>query len=192
MCCSFTVTPLGYAGRASSTSPRRETDMTTTRRQQASKATKADRRLSGEVRRHAAVWARSQYQLVVVAAEFADSGEWALDGSPTAAHWLAAVADVETCTTREWIRIGRCLEECCPRPRTRSPPGNSPTPRSGPSPASPPPPTNTNSSRSPDQPQPTASPEPWRHGRTTRAPRRVGNTSAREPGRLVGGPNQTG
>ncbi|MGI9615471.1 MAG: hypothetical protein ACR2QO_21340 [Acidimicrobiales bacterium] len=44
-----------------------------------------------------------------MAAEFADSGEWALDGSPTAAHWLAAVADVETCTTREWIRIGRCL-----------------------------------------------------------------------------------
>ncbi|MGI9616882.1 MAG: hypothetical protein ACR2QO_28460, partial [Acidimicrobiales bacterium] len=82
--------------------------MPTTTSPTVSKAT-ADRRLSGEVRRHAAAWARSQYQLVVVAAEFADSGEWALDGSPTAAHWLATVADVETCTTREWIRIGRCL-----------------------------------------------------------------------------------
>jgi len=45
----------------------------------------------------------------MLAAEFADTGDWALDGSPTAAHWLAAVADVETCTTREWIRIGRAL-----------------------------------------------------------------------------------
>ena len=68
-----------------------------------------DRPLSTQVRRHAAQWARSQYQLVVLAAEFADSDEWALDGSPTPAHWLAAIADVETCTAREWIRIGRCL-----------------------------------------------------------------------------------
>ncbi len=30
-----------------------------------------------------------------LAAQFADSAEWVLDGSPTAAHWLASVADVE-------------------------------------------------------------------------------------------------
>lgn len=54
-------------------------------------------------------WSRSQHQLVVAAADFADSGEWAAAGSPTAAHWLAAVADVEVSTAREWVRIGRQL-----------------------------------------------------------------------------------
>ncbi|MFV2040342.1 MAG: hypothetical protein ACC660_08860, partial [Acidimicrobiales bacterium] len=49
-------------------------------------------RLSARLRDAAAVWARSQHQLVVLAAEFADSAEWVLDGSPTPAHWLAAVA----------------------------------------------------------------------------------------------------
>jgi hypothetical protein len=55
------------------------------------------------------MWARSQYRLVILAAEFADSVEWLMDGSPSAAHWLAEVADVETCTAREWIRVGRKL-----------------------------------------------------------------------------------
>ena len=65
--------------------------------------------LAAELREVAAIWSRSQHRLVVLAAEFADSTEWILDGSPTAAHWLADVADVEACTTREWIRIGRLL-----------------------------------------------------------------------------------
>jgi hypothetical protein len=55
-------------------------------------------------------WATSQYELVTLAAEFADSPDWILTGSPTAAHWLAIIADVEPCTTREWIRIGRLLQ----------------------------------------------------------------------------------
>jgi len=55
-------------------------------------------------------WARSQYELVVLAAEFAESPEWVLTGSPTAAHWLAAIADIEPCTAREWIRIGKKLQ----------------------------------------------------------------------------------
>lgn len=54
-------------------------------------------------------WAKSQYELVTLAAEFADSPEWILTGSPTAAHWLAIIADVQPCTAREWIRIGRLL-----------------------------------------------------------------------------------
>ncbi|MFN3218756.1 MAG: DUF222 domain-containing protein [Acidimicrobiales bacterium] len=58
--------------------------------------------LSGELRRY-------QYRIVVAAAAFAESPEWILDGSPTAAHWLATVADVEACTAREWIRIGKAL-----------------------------------------------------------------------------------
>ena len=65
--------------------------------------------LATKLRETAGVWARSQYELVILAAEFADSGEWVLDGAPTAASWLSDIADVETCTTREWIRIGRCL-----------------------------------------------------------------------------------
>ena len=57
----------------------------------------------------AAAWMRHQHELVVLAAELADGPEWLLDGSPTPAHWLAAVADVEACTAREWIRIGKLL-----------------------------------------------------------------------------------
>lgn len=74
-----------------------------------STTTTTDRPIAHRLRRAASLWARSQHELVTLAADFADSGEWVLDGSPTAAHWLAAVADVETCTTREWIRIGRAL-----------------------------------------------------------------------------------
>jgi len=56
-------------------------------------------------------WSRSQYRLVTLAADFADSGQWALEGASTAAHWIAEAADVEICTAREWIRIGRQLRE---------------------------------------------------------------------------------
>lgn len=54
---------------------------------------------------------QDQHQLVVTAAAFADSGEWAIDGASSAGAWLAAVADVEACTAREWIRIGRLVED---------------------------------------------------------------------------------
>lgn len=57
----------------------------------------------------AAAWARHQYDIITLAAELADGHDWTLDGSPTAAHWLADAADVETCTAREWIRIGKLL-----------------------------------------------------------------------------------
>lgn len=67
------------------------------------------RPLSSRLREIAETWAQSQYLLVVLAADFADSDEWASAGSSTAAHWLARVADVEVSTAREWIRIGRKL-----------------------------------------------------------------------------------
>ena len=54
-------------------------------------------------------WSTSQRAVVDLAATFADSHEWAAAGSPTAAHWIATVADIEVCTAREWIRIGRQL-----------------------------------------------------------------------------------
>ncbi len=54
-------------------------------------------------------WSRSLHELVTAAAEFADSGEWLADGSPTPAAWLANAAGVEACTARDWIRVGRSL-----------------------------------------------------------------------------------
>ena len=54
-------------------------------------------------------WSRGQRDIVGLAADFADSGEWALHHARSAAHWLAEAADVEACTAREWIRIGRLL-----------------------------------------------------------------------------------
>ena len=41
--------------------------------------------------------ARCQYRLVGASADFADSNEWVIAGSPTAAHYLAGLADVEVC-----------------------------------------------------------------------------------------------
>ena len=73
--------------------------------------TEAATPLRDRLRDTAAIWARSQYELVTLAAEFAESGEWMLDGSTTAASWLAAVADIEASTAREWIRVGRCLQQ---------------------------------------------------------------------------------
>ncbi len=65
--------------------------------------------LAEQVRSAARSWAHGQYRLVVLAADFADSIEWVLDGSPSAAHWLAHTVDIEACTAREWIRVGRKL-----------------------------------------------------------------------------------
>lgn len=55
--------------------------------------------------------ARCQWRIVCASADFADSHEWASAGSPTAAHYLADLADIEVCTAREWIRVGRRLRE---------------------------------------------------------------------------------
>lgn len=68
------------------------------------------RPLGSELVEVARRWADSQYRLVVLAAQFADSVEWVLE-SPTAAHWLAHTTDVEPCTAREWIRIGHKLRD---------------------------------------------------------------------------------
>jgi Domain of unknown function (DUF222) len=56
-----------------------------------------------------AAWSTSQRTVVGLAADFADSGEWAAAGVASAAHWIAEVADIELSTAREWIRIGRLL-----------------------------------------------------------------------------------
>jgi hypothetical protein len=52
--------------------------------------------------------ARSQYDVVRLAAEFEESTEWYLSFT-TPAHWIAAQLDVCVSTAREWIRIGKAL-----------------------------------------------------------------------------------
>ncbi len=54
-------------------------------------------------------WSTSQRTIIGLAADFADSGEWMATGAASAAHWIAAAADIEVCTAREWIRVGRRL-----------------------------------------------------------------------------------
>jgi hypothetical protein len=56
-------------------------------------------------------WADGQRELVRLVRELDASGEWAADGVPSCAHWIAGALDVELCTAREWLRIGRALIE---------------------------------------------------------------------------------
>ena len=49
-------------------------------------------------------------RIVPLAARFAESREWVVLGSSSAAHWVAEVADIEVCTAREWVRVGRRLQ----------------------------------------------------------------------------------
>ncbi len=51
------------------------------------------------------------YDLVVLCGEFESSGLWKSLGVPTAAHWIGQQLDVEICTAREWIRVGKSLSE---------------------------------------------------------------------------------
>ncbi len=55
--------------------------------------------------------AAGQYELVRLVAELDESLEWAADGAVTCAHWVADALDVEVCTAREWLRIGRALRK---------------------------------------------------------------------------------
>ena len=52
-----------------------------------------------------------QAQVVHLAAAFADSGEWAMDGYATAGRWIAHHLDVALRTANEWIRVGRALQD---------------------------------------------------------------------------------
>jgi len=54
--------------------------------------------------------AAGQRRLVGLVVALDASGEWALDGAPTCAHWVADALDVEVCTAREWLRVGRALQ----------------------------------------------------------------------------------
>jgi len=56
-------------------------------------------------------WSAGLRVLVRLAAELDRSLEWAVDGAPTCAHWIAEALDVEVSTAREWLRIGRALDD---------------------------------------------------------------------------------
>ena len=65
--------------------------------------------LSNDLNDALTTWSTSQRTVIGLAADFADSGEWAATGAVSAAHWIAGIADLEVCTAREWIRVGRRL-----------------------------------------------------------------------------------
>ena len=54
-------------------------------------------------------WVTAQRRLVRLVVELDSSGEWRADGSPTCAHWVADAIDIEVCTAREWLRVGRTV-----------------------------------------------------------------------------------
>jgi hypothetical protein len=56
-------------------------------------------------------WSASLRRLVHLAAQLDASLEWSLDRVPSCAHWIAEALDIEVCTAREWLRIGRALAD---------------------------------------------------------------------------------
>ena len=66
-------------------------------------------RVAHDLNRALTTWSTSQRTVIGLAADFAESGEWMATGAVSAAHWIAGVADIEVCTAREWIRVGRRL-----------------------------------------------------------------------------------
>lgn len=56
-------------------------------------------------------WRSTQHRLVRLVAELEESGEWRGQGRTSCAHWVADALDIEVCTAREWLRIGRALRD---------------------------------------------------------------------------------
>jgi hypothetical protein len=54
-------------------------------------------------------WSAGQRELVRLVTRLDASGEWVVEGAASCAHWVAAALDIEVCTAREWLRIGRAL-----------------------------------------------------------------------------------
>ena len=52
-----------------------------------------------------------QSTVVALAADFADSAEWAAAGYSTPGRWIAEMLEIAPRTANEWIRVGRCLHE---------------------------------------------------------------------------------
>jgi hypothetical protein len=56
-------------------------------------------------------WAAAQRDPLPLMVALDRSGEWALDGPRTCAQWVASALDIEVCTAREWLRIGKLLSD---------------------------------------------------------------------------------
>lgn len=56
-------------------------------------------------------YSRFMQQLLALLRPFDDSGEWALHGYRTCAHWLSAKYGIDVATGREWVRIAQKLGE---------------------------------------------------------------------------------
>lgn len=56
-------------------------------------------------------WSNAQHRLLELVVALDVSGQWAADGAPSCARWIADTLDIEVCTAREWLRIGRRLTE---------------------------------------------------------------------------------
>src|SRR6266851_4134077 len=56
-------------------------------------------------------WADGQREIVRLVRALDLSGEWAADGVPSCAHWVAGALDMDLSTAREWLRIGRSLDK---------------------------------------------------------------------------------
>ncbi len=54
-------------------------------------------------------WSAGQRQLLRLVPKLDASGEWTLDGAVSCAHWVASALDIEVCTAREWLRIGKAI-----------------------------------------------------------------------------------
>ncbi len=53
----------------------------------------------------------SRYRLIKMLAAYDESGDWALTGANTCAHWVADQLGIRTGTAREWLRVGHALEK---------------------------------------------------------------------------------
>ena len=54
-------------------------------------------------------WSAGQGELVRLMTRLDESQEWVVEGAASCAHWVAAALDIEVCTAREWLRVGRAL-----------------------------------------------------------------------------------
>ena len=52
-----------------------------------------------------------QSAVVALAADFADSSEWAAAGYSTPGRWIAEMLEIAPRTANGWIRVGRCLRD---------------------------------------------------------------------------------
>ena len=74
------------------------------------RVTSAGRSIQERILSVGAGWMTAQYALVHLVAELDAAGGWQGQGAATCAHWVADALDIELCTAREWLRVGKALQ----------------------------------------------------------------------------------